>query len=66
MNMELFLGFIAFLRIFLFVLSVLYLLKIAYDIAKVSTLKEGRVELGKYGLLYVGFSISYIISIMLT
>lgn len=66
MNMELFLSFIGFLKIFLLVFSILYLFRVIYSIAKVYTLKEGKVEVGKYGLLYVGCSISYIMSIILT
>jgi hypothetical protein len=62
--MEIFLGFIHFLQIFTLVMSILYLLKIGYDIAKVATLQEGKVELGKYGLLMVGVSVSYIIALI--
>lgn len=43
-------------------MSVLYCLKIGYDVIKVSTLQEGKVELGKNGLLYLGCAISYIIA----
>ena len=62
--MEIFLGFIHFLQIFTLVMSILYLLKVGYDIAKVATLQEGKVELGKYGLLMVGVSVSYIIALI--
>ena len=60
--MELFLGFVCFVRVFILVMSILYIVKVAYDIAKVYTLQEGKVELGKYGLLYLGCAVSYIIS----
>ena len=43
-------------------MSILYCLRISYDIAKVLTLKEGKVELGKNGMLFLGCSISYIIA----
>jgi len=62
--MEIFLGFIHFLQIFMLVMSILYLLKVGYDIAKVATLQEGKVELGKYGLLMIGMSVSYIIALI--
>lgn len=64
--MELLLCFIVFLKNFLLTMSILYLLKVGYEIAKVYTLREGKVELGKYGLIYVGCSISYIMSIILS
>ena len=60
--MEIFLGFVSFLSVFILVLSCLYIFKVGYEIAKVYTLQEGKVELGKYGLLYLGCAISYIIS----
>ncbi len=63
--MEIFLGFIHFLQVFTLVMSILYLLKVGYDIAKVATLQEGKVELGKYGLLMIGMSVSYIIALIL-
>lgn len=64
--MELLLCFIVFLKNFLLTMSILYLLKVGYEIAKVYTLREGKVELGKYGLIYVGCSISYIMAIILS
>ena len=60
--MEIVLSFIIFLKIFILSMSVLYCLKIGYDVIKVSTLQEGKVELGKNGLLYLGCAISYIIA----
>lgn len=62
--MDLFLDFIGFIKVFILVMSILYIIKIGYDIAKVYTLQEGKVELDKYGLLYLGSAISYIISFM--
>lgn len=60
--MEIVLSFIIFVKIFILSMSVLYCLKIGYDVIKVSTLQEGKVELGKNGLLYLGCAISYIIA----
>ena len=60
--MEIVLSFIIFVKIFVLSMSVLYCLKIVYDVIKVSTLQEGKVELGKNGLLYLGCAISYIIA----
>ena len=60
--MEIVLSFIIFVKIFVLSMSVLYCLKIGYDVIKVSTLQEGKVELGKNGLLYLGCAISYIIA----
>ena len=45
-------------------MSILYILRVSYNIAKVYTLKDGKVEFGKYGLLYLACSISYIISVI--
>ena len=63
-KMEMFLGFIHFMQIFTLVMSILYILKVIYEIAKVATLQEGKVEMGKYGLLMIGASISYIIALI--
>lgn len=60
--MELILSIGLFVKVFLLVLSILYCFKIIYSIAKVYTLEEGKVELGKHGLLYLGVSIAYIIT----
>lgn len=51
-----------FIKVFILAMSILYCLRISYDIAKVLTLKEGKVELGKNGMLFLGCSISYIIT----
>ena len=64
--MELFLSFVAFVKVFVLVMSILYILKVVYDIAKVYTLKEGKVEFGKYGLMYLACSISYIMTVIFT
>lgn len=64
--MELLLGFLTFVRIFMLMMSILYVIKVIYDIAKVMVLKEGKVELGTYGLLLLGCSISYILTIIFT
>ena len=51
-----------FLKVFVLVMAILYCLKIAYDVAKVYTLEEGKVELGKNGLLYLGCAVAYIMT----
>ena len=63
--MELLLNFIDFSKVFALMMSILYVLKVIFEIAKVSTLKEGKVEFGKYGLLYLTCSISYIMTYIL-
>lgn len=60
--MEILLSFITFCKVFVFVMSCLYILKIICNIIKVMVLQEGKVEMGKYGLLYLGCAISYIIT----
>lgn len=62
--LEIFLGFITFVKSFILGMSILYILKIGFDIAKVYTLQEGKVDMGKYGLLYLFFAISYIFAII--
>lgn len=64
--MEIFLNFVNFAKIFILALSILYILKIVYEIAKVYTLEEGKVEMGKYGMIYLGCAISYIIAVIFT
>ncbi len=58
--LDIFLGFITFIKLFILGMSILYILKIVFDIAKVYTLQEGKVDMGKYGLLYLLLAISYI------
>jgi hypothetical protein len=58
--LDIFLGFITFVKLFILGMSILYILKIVFDIAKVYTLQEGKVDMGKYGLLYLLLAISYI------
>ena len=62
--LEIFLGFITFVKLFILGMSILYILKIVFDIAKVYTLQEGKVDMGKYGLLYLFVAISYIFAII--
>ena len=62
--MEILLTFIAFVKVFILSMCILYILKVCYDIAKVYTLEEGQVETGKYGLLLLACSVSYIIAII--
>lgn len=60
--MEIILGLGLFVKVFVLVMAILYCLKIAYDVVKVYTLEEGKVELGKNGLLYLGCSVAYIMT----
>lgn len=60
--MEIILGLGLFLKVFVLVMAILYCLKITYDVVKVYTLEEGKVELGKNGLLYLGCAVAYIIT----
>ena len=53
---------IHFIGIFGQIFSILYILKILYDVMKVYTLKEGKVELGEHGLIYLGCAIAYILT----
>ena len=62
--LDIFLGFITFVKLFILGMSILYVLKIVFDIAKVYTLQEGKVDMGKYGLLYLLVAISYIFAII--
>lgn len=61
-TMEIILSIGLFIKVFILMVAILYCLKVAYDIAKVYTLKEGKVELGKNGLLYLGCSVAYIMT----
>ena len=63
--MEMFLSFIFFVKVFVFVFSILYALKVGYEVTKVYVLKEGKVELGRHGLLWLGLSVSYIMSFLI-
>lgn len=53
------------ISVFGFVFSILYVLKVVYEIAKVYTLREGQVTLGKHGLLYLACAISFILTFIL-
>lgn len=53
------------LSIFIFVLSVLFVLKTAYSFIKVLWLKYGKVEESKWGSLLFGLSLSYIITMLI-
>ena len=61
-TMEIILSIGLFIKVFILMVAILYCLKVAYDIAKVYTRKEGKVELGKNGLLYLGCSVAYIMT----
>lgn len=60
--MEILISIGLFIKAFIFIMSLLYCLKVCYDIVKVLTLQEGKVELGQYGLLYLGLAVSYVIT----
>jgi len=63
--MEMLITFILFVKVFVLIMAILYCLHTLYNIVKVITLKEGKVEFGKYGLLTLGSAISYIITCIL-
>ena len=58
-------AFISFMGVYLLIMSILYCIRIIYDVMKVLTLKEGKVTMGKFGMLYLGLSISYIVTYIL-
>lgn len=60
--MNIVLDIITFVKVFMLSMSILYSFKVGYDIVKVSTLQEGKVDLGKNGLLYLACALSYIIA----
>ena len=61
-TMEIILSIGLFIKVFILMVAILYCLKVAYDIVKVYTLEEGKVELGKNGLLYLGCDVAYIMT----
>lgn len=63
--MGMFTSTIFFIKVFLFVLSMLYVIKVIMGIVNVYVQKEGKVEFGKNGLLYLGMSLSYIITFII-
>lgn len=60
--MEIVISAINFVKVFAIAMSVLYCLRVVYDIAKVITLRDGKVDMGKYGMFLLGCSVSYIIA----
>lgn len=60
--MEVILSLVTFLKVFVLMVSILYCFKVAFDVIKVYTLEEGKVELGKNGLIYLCFSVAYIMT----
>lgn len=54
-----------FIKLFLFVLSCLNLLKNFYNLIKVIRMQEGHFDNGKYGNLLFGLSLSYIITTLI-
>ena len=63
--MEVFLSIGIFIKVFVLMMSILYCLKVGYEILKVYTLQEGKVELGKNGLLYLGCAIAYVLTYLI-
>ena len=63
--MEVFLSIGIFIKVFILMMSILYCLKVGYEILKVYTLQEGKVELGKNGLLHLGCAIAYILTYLI-
>lgn len=60
--MTLLFGFIHFCSIFILIMSILCILKVIFEIVKVYTLQEGKVEMDGNEKLLIAASISYIIS----
>lgn len=56
---------VLFIKLFLFVLSCLNLLKNFYNLIKVIRMQEGHFYNGKYGNLLFGLSLSYIITTLI-
>ena len=63
--MEILLSVGIFIKVFVLMMSILYCLKIVYEILKVYTLQEGKVELGKNGLIYLACAIAYILTYLI-
>lgn len=63
--MEILLSVGIFIKVFVLMMSILYCLKIVYEILKVYTLQEGKVELGKNGLTYLACAIAYILTYLI-
>lgn len=53
------------LKVFIFILSCLNVIKNIYNFIKVMRLQEGYFNNGKYGNLFFGLSLSYIITILI-
>lgn len=60
--MEILLSIGLFIKVFAIFFAILYCLRAGYEVAKVWTLKEGKVELGKHGLFFLGGSIAYLLA----
>jgi hypothetical protein len=54
------------LKVFIFVLSCLNIIKNIYGFVKVMRLQQGHFDNGKYGNLCFGLSLSYIITLLIT
>lgn len=53
------------IKIFIFILSILNILKDVYKFLKVMRKEEGVFDNGKYGSLFFGLSLSYIITLLI-
>jgi hypothetical protein len=56
--------FLSSLKFFIFIFSILIILKHLYNVIKVFTLQTGKLETSKAELIVLGCAISYIITII--
>lgn len=53
------------IKVFIFIMSCLNIIKNIYNFIKVMRLQQGYFDNGKYGNLFFGLSLSYIITILI-
>lgn len=53
------------IQLFILIFCVLIVIKNIFNVAKVMYMREGKVESGKWTLLSIGLSISYIMTIII-
>lgn len=56
---------VCFLKLFIFIFCSLNILKNTYNFIKVMRAQEGYFDNGKYGNLFFGLSLSYIITLLI-
>lgn len=56
---------VLFLKVFIFMLSCLNILKNVYSFIKILYLQDGKFDNGKYGNLFFSLSLSYIVSLLI-